>query len=67
MAEILVEMRRPSVPMSGDLLFDKVDLSGGHWIALRKLGEDGQRFPIVDAARHGPRRGHFAPIATVPF
>jgi hypothetical protein len=26
MAEILVEMRRPSVPMSGDLLFDRVGL-----------------------------------------
>jgi len=26
MAEILVEMRRPPVPMSGDLLFDRVGL-----------------------------------------
>ena len=33
MAEILVEVRRPSVPMSGDLLFDRVGLGRDHWIA----------------------------------
>jgi hypothetical protein len=30
MAEILIEMRRPLVPMSRDQLFDGVGLCGGH-------------------------------------
>jgi hypothetical protein len=48
MAEILVEMRRRSVPMSSDLLFDRVGLWGDHWITLRNAGERGQRFPAGD-------------------
>jgi hypothetical protein len=51
MAEILVEMRRPSVPMSGDLLFDRVGMRGDHWIPYVRQPNAASAFQLetVDA------------------
>jgi len=47
MAEILVEVRRPSVPMNGDRCLRASVCAEIIGYALSKPGGRGQRFPIV--------------------
>jgi hypothetical protein len=47
MAEILVEVRRPSIPMNGDRCLRASVCAEIIGYALSKPGGRGQRFPIV--------------------